>query len=216
MLPTNSLVSRRTFLGQSGATLAGFGLAGALPAAALAADVYKRQVPELMMPNRDALSLSNCSDFLLRQMTWTKLYAPFGSWAMLLLHGLVGTALQWTVTCLAIYGLVAGNREIALTAGWGIVLYFAVLLALMLWIESTVRRSFRNRGDHEPGWLSMKIFLRLVPAILLTQFVYSIALLQATYRRRVTWRKVVYELKGPWNSCVLDDESQLPDTTAAS
>ena len=86
----------------------------------------------------------------------------------------------------------------------------------MLWIESTVRRSFRNRGDHEPGWLSMKIFLRLVPAILLTQFVYSIALLQATYRRRVTWRKVVYELKGPWNSCVLDDESQLPDTTAAS
>lgn len=159
-------------------------------------------VPELMMVNREECDLAFGLDFIQRQLMWTRLYHPH--WRTVLLHGL-GTA----ATLLAGFGLLgaalaAAAPVAAAVTGASLVGYLLAMLLLIIWLEATVRRTVRSRGE-PTDWLSARVLLKLVAALPLTQAVYVTGLLLAQFRRRVRWRGVTYEVRGPWHVRRLDD-----------
>ena len=79
-------------------------------------------------------------------------------------------------------------------------------------MEFAVRRIVRSQGE-PTRWFSAKTIFRLVPALVLTQLVYTLALLGTQFARKVSWRGVHYKVDGPWDIRRLDDppnDSELP------
>ncbi len=167
-------------------------------------------VPSLMMVNREDCGLGACLSWIRRQLLTARLYHPL--WPLVLLHGLGTTlVLAAAVAVLAIAALV-GDWSAVLWCAAGLLVYEAIMVSLLIPMEIAVRRIVRSQG-RPTGWLSAKILLRLVPAIVLTQLVYTLALLGAQFARKVAWRGVCYHIGGPWGIRRLDDppyDSDLP------
>ena len=89
------------------------------------------------------------------------------------------------------------------------------MVSLLVPMEIAVRRIVRSQGG-PTGWLSAKTLLRLVPAIVLTQLVYTLALLGAQFARKVAWRGVRYHIDGPWDIQRLDDPPYDSDSPCAA
>jgi cellulose synthase/poly-beta-1,6-N-acetylglucosamine synthase-like glycosyltransferase len=159
-------------------------------------------VPSLMMVLRESCTLSFSRDFLKRQMTWTRLYHP--NWGTLLVHGLATTAIPVSGIALLICGAVGSQMTVVKYASLGMFTYLAGMLALMGLLECSVRAVLRRRQE-STSWLSSRLLLMLPAAIPLTQAIYCLVVLEATFRRRVVWRGVTYLLHGPWDIELVDD-----------
>jgi cellulose synthase/poly-beta-1,6-N-acetylglucosamine synthase-like glycosyltransferase len=159
-------------------------------------------VPSLMMVNREDCELGACLTWIRRQLLTARLYHPL--WPLVLLHGL-GTTL---VLAVAVLGLViaafGGNWPAVFWFAAGLLIYEAIMVFLLIPMELAVRRIVQSQGG-TTKWLSAKIIIRLVPAIVLTQLVYTLALLGAQFVRKVDWRGVNYRVGGPWDIERLDD-----------
>jgi hypothetical protein len=100
-------------------------------------------------------------------------------------------------------------------AAWlagGLACYLAPLPCLLLWMEQSVRRILRARGE-PTAWLSAAAVAKIPPAILLTQAVYTAALVSTVFLRNVQWRGIRYRVDGPWQIRLLE---YRPYDTAAS
>jgi hypothetical protein len=83
-------------------------------------------------------------------------------------------------------------------------MYMATLVILLGILELGVRRAIRAQGETtEP--LRRTALLKLPLAAPLTQFVYLVAALLATFRRRVTWRGITYYVRKPFDVRVVTD-----------
>ena len=89
------------------------------------------------------------------------------------------------------------------------------MVGLLAPMEMLVRRIIRSQGG-PTGWLSWKTIVRLVPAIVLTQVVYTLALIGAQFARTVAWRGVRYRINGPWDIRRLDDPPYSCDSPSAA
>jgi cellulose synthase/poly-beta-1,6-N-acetylglucosamine synthase-like glycosyltransferase len=167
-------------------------------------------VPSLMMVNREDCGLISCLSWISRQLLTARLYHPL--WPMVLLHGFG--------TTLVLAAAVAGTAIAAFRGDWpavwwcagGLVVYETIMVSLLVPMEIAVRRIVRSHGG-QTKWLSVGTILRLVPAIVLTQLVYTLALLGAQFARSISWRGVHYRVDGPWGIHRLDDP--LYDSDAA-
>jgi hypothetical protein len=150
-------------------------------------------VPALMMVNREECGLGACLSWIRRQLLTMRLYHPL--WPMVLLHGFGTTLLLAVALTLTV---VAGCRRdwpTALWCGGGLVVYECIMVGLLAPMEIAVRRIVRWQGG-STRWLSAKAILRLIPAIVLTQAVYTLALVGAQFARKVDWRGVCYQIDG--------------------
>jgi uncharacterized membrane protein YbhN (UPF0104 family) len=123
---------------------------------------------------------------------------------VVLLHGfgttlLLAVAVVWTAVA-----LLRHDWPTALWCGGGLVVYELIMVSLLILLELAVRRIVRSHGE-STAWLSAKTMLRLVPAIALTQVVYTFALIGAQFARKVDWRGVCYRVNGPWDIHRLND-----------
>lgn len=64
--------------------------------------------------------------------------------------------------------------------------------------------------------LTPKALLRFPAAFFLTQCVYCAVLFSASFRNRITWRNVTYEIEGPWKNSVLSDRAVGSESIASS
>jgi hypothetical protein len=152
-------------------------------------------VPSLMMINRESCDLDGFFRWVRRQLLTARLYHP--GWPAVVAHGV--STLLWPLTALVVglVALVLGDWPAAAWSLGGLALYEAVLPLLALPMEAAVRRIARARGE-PVGWLGGGTWLRLLPAVVLTQFVYAAALLSSLLLRRVDWRGVHYTIDGPF------------------
>jgi len=159
-------------------------------------------VPSLMMVNREDCGLVACLSWIRRQLLTARLYHPL--WPLVLLHGIGTTLVLAAAVAVMAIAALRGDWTAALWSAGGLLIYETIMVSLLIPMEMAVRRIVRSQGE-PTGWISAKILLRLVPAIVLTQLVYTLALLGAQFARKVAWRGVCYEINGPWGIRRLDD-----------
>ena len=153
-----------------------------------------RFVPTLMMLNREECSLPFAQNFVRRQLTWTRLY--HGRWA-----GVVFQAVTTVACVVGSFGLLAGSVLLgdSLTSLLALAGFFVFLLSRLVYLgllELAVRKVVRRRGERL-RWLTAGHVAKLIPVIFLAHFVQVIAVLLGTFVRRVKWRGLVLEVKGP-------------------
>jgi hypothetical protein len=159
-------------------------------------------VPALMMVNREDCGLGACRRWISRQLLTMRLYHPL--WPLVVLHGF-GTSLLLAVALVAT-AIAALRRDwpAMLWCAGGLAVYEAIMIGLLLPMEIAARRIIRWQGG-PTGWLTWKALFRLLPAVALTQVVYTLALIGAQFARTVSWRGVRYRIGGPWDIERLDD-----------
>lgn len=158
-------------------------------------------VPSLMMINREGCDLRGFFRWVRRQLLTARLYHP--GWKAVVLHGVSTTV--WPLVALAVgaAALIVGNWQAALIALGGLVAYELCLPLVLMPMERAVRRIARQRGE-ATAWLGLGGALRLMPAIVLTQFVYAAALGNSLLLRTVDWRGVQYRIDGPFEIRLLE------------
>jgi hypothetical protein len=159
-------------------------------------------VSSLMMVNREDCALGACLSWIRRQLLTMRLYHP--RWPLVLVHGF-GTTLLLGVA-VAATAIAAFQRDwtTALWCGGCIVAYEAIMVGLLVPMEIAVRRIVQSRGE-PTRWISASTVCCLVPAIVLTQVVYTLALIGAQFAGKVAWRGVTYRIGGSWGIERLDD-----------
>src|SRR5690606_15597199 len=103
-----------------------------------------RHAPVLMV-NREKIDLPSCCRFITRQMVSVRLYHE--SCNALVAYAVLSTAAVVAGIGLSIASFWSGDAIIAFAALGGIFTYGAGLTALVAWMESTVRRTIRARGE---------------------------------------------------------------------
>jgi cellulose synthase/poly-beta-1,6-N-acetylglucosamine synthase-like glycosyltransferase len=163
-----------------------------------------RFLPDLMILNNDAISLPNCTEFLSRQLLWAKLYSPTRHWIYILIHGWSVVFVELLAVVLLFVGLATANHQVTFVSAVGLAVFLAAFPLALLRNEKTVRQALERRGELLPK-PTFRRTLNLIPAAIVTQVVYAVALFKATTCRRLRWRNVEYEILGPWQNRVAED-----------
>jgi hypothetical protein len=176
---------------------------GPVRTAVKAQNLKLRFVPTVTMANREECGLASAYNFIRRQMTWTCTYVPLW-WAALLTYSVLCVG-SWTVAVfLAVVCAFQGSLEAALTFAAGATLLGAVSNVLWLTLDLCVRRVIREQGESAPTVWSRQL-MQLPIAMLIAGWVHVWAAVAATVRRKVIWRGVTYEIRGPSNIRLVDD-----------
>ena len=158
-------------------------------------------VPSLIMINREGCDLGGFFRWVRRQLLTARLYHP--GWKAVVFHGVSTTVWPLAALMVGLAALSMGNVQAALISLVGLLAYEACLPLALLPMERAVRRIVRQRGE-EAAWLGVGGTLRLLPGILLTQFVYAAALGNSLLLRTVDWRGVQYRIDGPFKIRLLE------------
>jgi len=160
-----------------------------------------RFVPSLMMVNREECTCSAALEFITRQLLWTRLY--HGHWPAVLLHALLSSGLVLLAAVLLVAGLAGGQWRVAAWAGAGFLAYHLAMPAMLGILERGIGRVLEARGEEKSSW-PPGAHARLLLAVLLTPWFHLVAAVAAQFKRRVVWRGVVYQMRGPWDVEMLE------------
>jgi hypothetical protein len=116
-------------------------------------------------------------------------------WSLVALQTFALTAIQAVSLFLTAWGVVLARWDVAALSGAALACFWATSLGTALAIELFVRRIVRHYGG-QCRWLGPVAWLRLLPGIALTYLVFPGVFVAATFRRRVSWRGVHYEILG--------------------
>lgn len=172
-------------------------------------------VPSLIMANREECNLGFACNFLTRQLTWTRTYVR-SWWPMLLGYTLLSVGSWTAAVILAVLCALRGSDEAAICFAAGAAVVGGPLFLSWLILDIQVRHIIRRQGEPAPSAFSRQL-LQLPTAMLITAWVHLGASLVATVRRRVVWRGVTYEIRGPSNVRMIADRSGgvAPATTSS-
>lgn len=159
-------------------------------------------VPSLMMVNRETCSLSNCCEWITRQLFSARLYHP--GWPLVLGHGILTTLFPLLALVTFIIALATGDRTTASFAGLGLLAYEVSALLMVVAMEGAVRRIAKGRGE-PTRWMGAGGGLLFLFALPLTQITYAFALAAAAVMRQVVWRGVHYRIDGPLKIKMISD-----------
>jgi cellulose synthase/poly-beta-1,6-N-acetylglucosamine synthase-like glycosyltransferase len=150
-------------------------------------------VPEVLMFNRERISISNFYRWVQRQLIAARPSGP--AWRIAWLHCL---------NLLATHVLTAIMLAVSLATGsWMALAFLATLWAVywsscILWVmllDRRVRQRLTASGRDLPA-VPAGVAWRLIPAIVLAHVMYPAAALAAGFRRRLSWRGIEYEVLG--------------------
>ncbi len=170
--------------------------------------------PSLVMIHREECDLALAANYIERVIRWAGLYfdgfgPPVG--VALLMSGvvLVETAILATA-------LLQGTPKVAAVAAAGLALFYAALAGSYRMVRDEVRRidAARARPAEAPSARSGAPSLTFLAALPATTFVHAAAALRAVLIRRVTWRQVDYELRGPFDVRVVSSAPFRADPRA--
>ena len=153
-------------------------------------------VPSLMMVNREDCSLPSFYGWVKRQLLTARLYHPL--WFAVVGHGVSSAALLlWGGTACIGYAFTGRTTDsmVSLVA----MLTFHLFLSLMLpWMESAVSRIVRARGE-SADWNRGLRWWQLGWYVWTTQWIYTAALMGCLRSRRIDWRGIDYDVRGPFD-----------------
>jgi glycosyltransferase involved in cell wall biosynthesis len=147
-------------------------------------------VPELLVVNREDITLLGAYRFIKRQLLWTRLYHPHWGFVVLIASALVALVLGPSV--LSLVALATGELAAAavLLAIW--IAYSVGQLAMTGMIERSARRMLAESGEYISPWCVSRI-ARLLIVTPVAQCFYFWACVECYFARHVDWRGVRYE-----------------------
>lgn len=164
-----------------------------------------RFVSSLIMVNREECNLSFAYNFFRRQMTWTRTYITRCWFTMFAYIFSVMGLLAFSGALLAVnYFTGAGGEAARSHLTSGLTISSVAGVALWLILDGVARLKIRRQGEDAPS--SYLRQLAYMPVVLsLAGLIHASASVMATFRRRVVWRGVTYEINGPSDIRVLSD-----------
>ena len=161
-----------------------------------AAGLNLRFVPELLIVNREEISLTGAYRFFGRQNLLLRMYHP--RWWLTLNH-FAPLALAMFLVLVFLFDAVISENSRALvwcagSLGCSVVTLFAGLVLL----EKRIRSILRSNGE-EVTTLSPTGFLRLILALPLTLVVTHLASVSSIFARKIQWRGITYDIRGPFD-----------------
>ncbi|MEM8945929.1 MAG: glycosyltransferase family 2 protein [Planctomycetota bacterium] len=147
-------------------------------------------VPSLILKDRESVSLPRCLPFIDRQLLWARLYHPACWWMNNVWQMLVTGALIGAASC-AVFGLVAGGLSVAAMGLLALLVYGGFAIVLLRQVERAI-------VPNEVGPVAQSP-LRTLLAVALTQVVMVRVIFVSLLTRRVHWRGIDYEVRGPWD-----------------
>ena len=159
--------------------------------------------PSLVIVNRENCSFDYARTYIRRMLTWSRIYED--AYWLTLLHMFGTTGPLLLLPLLAVYGVVSSNPFVAWSAAIGIFAYVLSTFVGFWAVESSVKAAVRNRNQSFKrtslfGWIR---FAFLFPFV---HLLHSIATIEALLLKRISWRKVTYEIRGRWNVKVIKDQ----------
>ncbi len=153
-------------------------------------------VPTVIMLNREECNLAQCLRFIKRQLLVTRLYNP--QWSLIVSQVFISTSAVVMIMALMLMALTSGKIDSAIKIGGGFACYVLVMVVQLVLVEQVVRRVIRGQGELTTQFSAL-MMLKILVAIPLTQFVYGVTVVSAMLMRKVEWRGITYQIKGPWN-----------------
>ncbi|NLF67641.1 MAG: glycosyltransferase family 2 protein [Candidatus Anammoximicrobium sp.] len=148
-------------------------------------------VPQLLMLNREGISLAGFFRWLQRQLLSTRHSGPV--WYIVAGHAVNLVATHVLAASAIVAALAAHDRaaSLALAALWG--LYWVSSLIAVVAIDRRVCRILGSQGRDVPR-PAPGTALRLLPGIVLAHVLSPLAVALIRFRRRVSWRGIEYEI----------------------
>jgi hypothetical protein len=153
-------------------------------------------VPTVMMLNREECNLARCLCFITRQLLVTRLYNP--QWLLIVAQVFTSTSAIVLTIALLLIALSSGNIGTAIGIAGGFACYILAMALQLVLVEQAVRRVVRARGESTTRFSAL-MMAKILVAIPLTQLVYAVTVVSAILMRKVEWRGIMYQIKGPWN-----------------
>lgn len=151
-------------------------------------------VPSLMMINTESCRLLPAANFIRRQLTWARLYNP--RWPFVVVHtGLLAVVYMTTLTLIPL-ALIRGDTQSAVVATTGVVCYPLVMVWLIWYLEQQIRHCFRLSGKLLPV-AGRGLHLKSLFAVPVSIVVQLVAMTQAIFVRKVPWRGLIMDIRGP-------------------
>jgi cellulose synthase/poly-beta-1,6-N-acetylglucosamine synthase-like glycosyltransferase len=150
-------------------------------------------VPSVIMPNREAISLSKFMPWAERQMIAAK--SSGSGWALMATHVLSIAGCMFAPFAWLLAGIATRNTYHIGVALAAIAAYWGGVGLSTLVIERAMQKVFQRNGVAS-SWLAPDTGLRLAPAFLLSHLVCLQMLIGVCWRNRVSWRGVEYEIRG--------------------
>nr|MBD2435015.1 glycosyltransferase family 2 protein [Fischerella sp. FACHB-380] len=161
-----------------------------------AMDLNVKFVPTLMMPNREECNLARCLHFITRQLLVTRLYNP--QWLLIVAQVFTSTLAVLLTIALLLIALINDNMGTAIGIAVGFACYILAMVVQLVLVEQAVGRVIRARGESTTRFSAL-MMAKILVAIPLTQLVYAVTMVSAILMRKVEWRGIMYQIKGPWN-----------------
>ena len=162
-------------------------------------------VPSLVMANREGCSLPFAANFIRRQLTWARLYHP--RWAAVVLQAAATFAALTSSAAVGVYGFATGDALLLSLCVLAWLMFLVPRLLFLSRLENVVQAALQRQGtDARP--MRLRNLLKLVLSGPLCHFVHFSSLLLATFVRRVLWRGIVLEVRGPFDIRAV--ETQVP------
>jgi cellulose synthase/poly-beta-1,6-N-acetylglucosamine synthase-like glycosyltransferase len=152
-------------------------------------------VPSLIMLNREECELPSLKYSLMRQLLSSRLYHPL--WLAVVSDAISSILIPTLVIVLFLAAVLTGEWNVAALSFGYFGIYTLGLLFMMLALEQGVQQVIRKHGEPMTK-LSALTVVKMLIAIPLTQWVYGIAMVLSLGMRRVNWRGISYQIKGPW------------------
>lgn len=149
--------------------------------------------PSLLMVNREFCHLASFYPWVKRQILLAKLYHP--KWWVIVGQAFFLFMLPATSFVLAIYGLCLKNWTLFYWNIASFLLYVIGVFGAFVIMDGSVRRYLRKTGENIPRQ-TVGGLVKTSVSIILTQFVYAMAICGVFRMKKVTWRGIMYQI-GP-------------------
>ncbi|MEZ6095321.1 MAG: glycosyltransferase family 2 protein [Pirellulaceae bacterium] len=155
-------------------------------------------VPSLIAINRETCSISFVVQYVTRMLTWSRWYeASFWNTAVHAAFMLIAWAILGLAISFAVWGGRYGESLILVGAlATGILEYISAFYI----VRNSIHRMLRRQSLSVNGFLRHSIFRVSAAAflIVLTQVVFFTGVIRALCSRRIRWRGIEYEVRGPY------------------
>ena len=149
--------------------------------------------PSLLMLNRETCSFASFYPWVKRQLLIAKLYHP--QWKMVVGQAFFLFSLPTVSFALTIYGLCLKNWTLFYWNIASFLLYVIGVFGAFVIMDGSVRRYLRKTGENIPRQ-TVGGLVKTSVSIILTQFVYAMAICGVFRMKKVSWRGITYQI-GP-------------------
>ena len=152
-------------------------------------------VPSLLILNREECTLLRLMNWMKRQLLSSRLYHP--QWWLVVVEAGFSILLPNLILGLILLNFFFGEWDISAILFSYYSIYILGLFLITNFLEITVRKLIFH-GRIMPK-ISAKLLIKTLIGIPLTHWFYGFALLSSMTISKVSWRNIVYRIKGPFN-----------------